>query len=183
MTSAAVVCVRVDWDRTAVRIPQRTFYTLRVDPEPGHPFGRKGLQLAGAWAQLTAELPEASGMVVLDGDVALDPADMTAMFEAAAGEPEAVHTALARLWPVSTKRADWVWGHWADVPSQADQDNPQWFSLCLTYLPRALIEQCMRAGMKRWAYPGVDHRIAQQAQRMGLTVRVVRDARPCHLNY
>jgi len=185
MTSPApsIACVRIDWDRTAIPMPQRTFYTLRIDPEPGYPFGRKGYSLAGAWAQLSAEVPGMLGMCVLDGDVALDPADMEAMFRAAANDQKSVHTAPVRLWPVSTKRPDWHWGHWTGEPSQEDKDNPVWFSLCFTYLPRALIDQCIRAGMKRWTYPGVDKRIAAQAQRLGIPVKVVRAARPVHLNY
>jgi len=195
MTSPApsIACVRIDWDRTAIPMPQRTFYTLRIDPEPGFPFGRKGYSLAGAWAQLSAEVPGMIGMCVLDGDVAIDPEDIEAMLRAAANSPHSVWTAPVRLWPVSTKREKvagqrpgsmaWHWGHWRAEPSQVDEDDPVWFSLCLTYLPRPLLEQCVRAGMRNWTYPGVDKRIAAQAQKLRIPVKIVRAARPVHLNY
>jgi hypothetical protein len=177
-----VVMVRLDWDRTAPpRICPRGFYACHVDPEPGHPFGRKGLQLAAAWDTLAG--PAVAGMVILDGDVAIDPQDLAAMLAAIELEPGAVHVAPVRLWPASTKQARWVWGHGRGGFSRDDPDDPDTYGFSFTYLPRRLVEACIRAGLHEWAYPHVDARARQVSQRMGLAVRVVRAASPKHLNY
>lgn len=181
---AEVICVRVIWDRRAVqlgRLPGR-WHDLHLGPEPGHPFGRKGLALSAAWAQLQMSRKE-DGMLVMDGDVAADPADIAAMLAAAGGEPGAVHVAPVRLWPASTRRRGWTWAHHRGEPSQEPCEDPVWFSFCLTYLPRRLLRACEAAGLRRWAFPDCDARVAGCALKEGIPVRVVEGARPCHLNY
>lgn len=175
--------VRLDWNRTAVplRIGRYGFYTLHVDPEPGHPFGRKGLQLARAWATLAK--PGSAGLVILDGDVAVDPQDLAHMLAAIDGEPDCIHVAPVRLWPVSTKLDRWVWGHGAGRFSRDDPDEPDLFGFSFTYLPAALVRSCIVHGMKTWAYPDVDANTRARARALGLPVRVVRGAAPKHLNY
>jgi hypothetical protein len=178
-----VVLVRADWDRTAIplRIASR-FYTLHLSPEPGHPFGRRGLGMAAAWRQLAG--PQAAGMVFLDGDVAIDPLDLAAMLTAIDGEPGRVHTAPVRLWPSSTKQSHWVWGHGQDgFFRDRDPDECNYFGLSFTYLPRVLIADCMRRNMDSWHYPNVDTQIRRRAAALGITARVVRAASPKHLNY
>jgi hypothetical protein len=179
---AVLLCVRVDWDRTALPLPLR-YHRLRVDPEPGYPFGRKGRQLAAAWRQLAG--PEFDGMLILDGDVMIDPADHQAMLAAIDERPGIVHTAPARIWPASTKRPGWVWSHWAGTgPSQIiDTDDVDWFSFCYTYLPAELITRCIRAGLRGWRYPGVDMQVSQQARAAGIPVNVVLDCTPKHLHW
>lgn len=177
-----VVCVRVNWDRTATETPiTRRFYTLHVSPEPGYPFGRKGLALASAWRQLSHQGQD--GMLVLDGDVIIDPEDFSRMLSAIDGNATIVHIAPVRIWPVSTHREDWVWAHWAKEPSQDIDLSPQWFSSCFTYLPQLLIDQALHDGLREWTYPTVDKQVSQSAQRLGLRVRVVRDCWPTHINY
>lgn len=184
---AQVALVRLDWDRTAVPLrAARDFFTLHIGPEPAHPFGRKGLALKGAWCQLGNNGPEpAAGMVILDGDVAIDPGDIAAMLAAIIAEPGVIHVAPVKLWPVSTKLPYWTWGHGlhAEGLTQTDHDNPDFFSFCFTYLPRAVIEACIKAGMDRWAFPHVDEQAQVQAGKLGIPVRVVRSAHPVHLNY
>lgn len=178
---AVLLCVQVDWDRTAITLPIR-YHRLHVDPEPGHPFGRKGRQLAAAWGQLAG--PEFDGMLILDGDVAIDPADHAAMMTAIDARPGIVHTAPVRIWPASTKRPGWVWSHW---PGQASQEletaGIRWFSFCYTYLPRALITRSLRAGLRGWHYPGVDTKVCEQAQAAGISVNVVGGCWPKHLHW
>ena len=176
-----IVCVRLDWDRTAIPLRLGRFHDLHVAPEPGWPFGRKGLALAGAWRQLAT--PAAAGMLLLDGDVAADPADRDAMLAAIDAEPEAVHAAPVRLWPVSTHLPRWVWGHGRGGYGTEDTDDPDTFTFCFTFLPRALISGCLRAGLAEWAYPHVDRNTCEQARALGIPVRVVRDAYPVHLNF
>jgi hypothetical protein len=175
------VLIRLDWDHTAIPLKIRGFYTCRVDPEPGHPFGRKGLQIASAWATLAT--PGCAGLVILDGDVAIDPRDQAAMLAAVELEPAAVHVAPVRLWPASTKKDAWVWGHGRGAFTRDDPDDPDVFGLSFTYLPQQLVEASVRAGLAGWAYPDVDRKIRQASKRLGMTVRVVRAASPTHLNY
>jgi hypothetical protein len=182
------VRVRVCWNGTQIpfRLPQ--FHDVHVLPEPGFPFGRKGLALAGAWRQLNADI--ATGMLVLDGDVAVDLIDLTAMVDAIRKEPEAVHVAPARLWKVSFAPArDWVWAHWADgeEPSQLlAREDIRRFSFCFTYLPRLLIERCIKAGMEKWTFPLVDRHVsltAWESQRPAFDVRIVDGCNPKHLHF
>ncbi len=170
--------VRLDWDRTAIPLRLRGFYPLHIAPEPGWPFGRKGLALAGAWRQLGT--PAAAGMLILDGDVAADPLDLAAMLAAIHADPAVIHTAPVRLWPVSTKLDGWVWSHGRGQFTQQDVDDPDLFGFSFTYLPRRLIEG---AGLDRLTYPGVDRQVMSVAQKMRIPVRLVRGARPVHLNY
>lgn len=161
------------------------FHEVRVRPEPEYPAGRKGLALKGAWVQLGRKAG-ADGMLVLDGDVAIDPGHVRAMFAAIAGRPEIVHTAPVKLWPVSTSRPDWHWAHWEDHPSQDIDGKANYFSFCFTYLPAQLLEACINArpkGLADWTYPNVDASVSAQARRMGLGAWVVRDCYPVHVHW
>jgi hypothetical protein len=178
-----MLCVRLDWNHTAIplRIASR-FYALEVNPEPEYPFGRKGLGLARTWQQLAE--PGAAGMLLLDGDVAIDPHDFDHMLAAIDKRPGAVHTGLVRLWPVSTRLDRWVWGHGRDGYSR--QLNPgvlNTFSFCFTYLPRALIEHCIEQGMEEWRYPHVDVNTCKAARELGIQVHLAAEVRPVHLHY
>src|SRR5690242_10659791 len=115
---AEIVCVRMNWDRTALPQPiARHYYDMHVSPEPGYPFGRKGLVISAAWRQLASR--NASGLLILDGDVAIDPEDHAAMLRAVDERPQLVHVAPVKIWPKSTKRSAWTWSHWRDEPGQA----------------------------------------------------------------
>ena len=177
-----VTLVRLNWDRTAIPLREaKRYFNLAISPEPEYPFGRKGLALAAAWRQLGT--PGAAGMLILDGDVAIDPCDTAAMLAAVEGEPRCVHVAPVRLWPASTKRPAWVWGHGRGTFDRGDPDNPDVWGLSLTFLPRRLIEACVRAGLETWTYPNVDRFIHRECRRLKIPAWVVRDARPVHLNY
>jgi hypothetical protein len=178
-----VILVRLVWDGRAVDQPiARRFYTLHVDPEPGHPFGRKGLQLASAWRTLAK--PNYAGMVILDGDVAIDLHDLAAMLAAVEQEPTVVHVAPVKLWPVSTKQERWIWGHGVDRFSRKDDtDEVNMFGFSFTYLPARLVNACIVAGLARWHYPDVDAKTRTTARALGIRARVVREASPKHLNY
>lgn len=179
---ANVVCVRLNWDNTAMDLrAARHFFNLHVDPEPGYPFGRKGFILASAWKQLAGK--DAHGMLILDGDVAIDPEDHRLMLKAIHDNPGIVHVGAARLWPVSTKKDGWSWAHWISGPTQVNEPNPVWFSFCYTYLPKALIDGALKAGLRGWAYPSVDRNVAETCMKMGIDVRVVPGCAPKHLNY
>jgi hypothetical protein len=183
MQPVSVILIRVDWDRTAIqlgRLPGR-WHTLHLGPEPGYPFGRKGLALISAWTQI--QMANEAGIVILDGDVAIDPVDYRAMMRAITAEPSAVHVAPARLWPKSTQWAGWTWAHHRGEPSQEDCADPTVFSFCFTYLPRRLLDACRQAGMAKWAFPVCDSKVTEVAVRMKIPVRVVAGASPKHLHY
>jgi hypothetical protein len=176
------ICIRVIWDRTAIPLPLKGFYSVHVGPEPGYPFGRRGLTLAGAWQQLSCAA--SLGMLMLDGDVAVDPCDVAIMMQAIGSNPDVVHVAPVKIWPVSTKRGQWVWAHSRDDNSQDDTDEPIGFGFSFTYLPRALIESCIEAGLRSWAYPWTDTNVSKQARELGTRICVVRNGcSPKHLNY
>lgn len=176
------LAVRADWDRTALAIPlPGRFHHLHIDPEPGHPFGRKGRQLAAAWRQLAE--PHFAGMLILDGDVAIDRADYAAMTAAIVADPGSVITAPVRIWPVSSGRPAWTWAHWAIAASQDIEPAPLWFSFCFTYLPRKLITACARAGLASWAYPTCDQRVSQCAQSARIPAKIAANCWPKHLHY
>jgi hypothetical protein len=184
MPLVEVILVRVDWDRTAIplgRLPGR-WHTLHLAPEPDYPFGRKGLALLRTWQQIQLSKQEA-GLVILDGDVAIDPVDYHAMMRAIPKEPGAVHVAPVRLWPKSTQRSDWYWAHHRGEASQEPCDDPTVFSFNFTYLPRALLDACRQAGMAKWTFPTCDSHVTEVAAKMHLPVRVVHDATPKHLHY
>ena len=176
-----IVFVRVDWDRTAFALPLPgcRMHTLHVDPEPAHPFGRKGLALARAWEQLRT--PAASGMLILDGDVAVDLCDLAEMLAAINGEPDAVHAAPARLWPRSTGRTGWVWSVWDGEATQELPEHPSFTTFCFTYLPRRLVERCIAKGLPQQRFPHVDTFVSAQAMASGVPIRVVTRCAPKHL--
>lgn len=178
-----VIMIRLIWDRTALPgLCPPGFYATHVIPSDEFPYGRKGLVVASAWEQLQS--PAIAGLVILDGDVAIDPQDRRAMLDAVEEEPKVVHVAPVRLWPVSTKAPGWVWGHGkGGLFNQQDHDDPDMFGFGFTYLPRRLMTACIAAGMEEWTYPGVDRRTANQARKMKLPVRVVRGASPKHINF
>jgi hypothetical protein len=177
-----ILLLRINWNGTAVdqRIASR-FYNLAVAPEPDYPFGRKGLALASAWRQLATA--ENAGMLLLDGDVVIDPEDYGAMRAAIHVAPDIVHVAPVRLWPTSTKRKDWVWGHWTKEASQELEDDAWWFTFSFTYLPLALIERAIKEGLRTWRYPTCDRRVCEEAQAMAMKVHVVPNCWPKHTNY
>jgi hypothetical protein len=158
------------------------FFPIHVTPEPEYPVGRKGLMMASAWETL-GKRANCDGMIVLDGDVAVDPTHVAAMFDAIDADPQVVWTAPVRIWPVSTHRADWVWAHWKDRASQNLDNDPLWFSFCFTYLPAQLLNFAIAKGMKTWVYPRVDANVSAQAQKLGVKARMIEDCFPVHLHY
>jgi hypothetical protein len=196
---AQVVCVRVIWDRqlhwemptirytTADGFNNAVRFTpIYVSPEPQYPVGRKGLALAGAWEHLSQGNGAgaiADGMLIADADVALDPQIVITMMDHIGTDPGSVWTAPVRIWPVSTLRGQWTWSHWETEASQEIDEVANWFSFCFTYLPRVLIETCLKSGLKTWTYPKVDASVARVARRTGIKGRVVPDCFPVHLHW
>jgi hypothetical protein len=180
------VIVRVNWDRTALpfHMPGAVrWFDLHVGPEAGHPFGRRGLALAAAWERLGNR--ECTGMLVMDGDVQIDPLDLGAMGDAIAAAPGNVLVGPVRLWPASTMRPSWVWGHWRSPhgPSQEMIMNPNRWGFGFTYLPRRLLAAADAAGLREWEFPNVDMEMSQLAARRRIPARVVQGCHPKHMHY
>jgi hypothetical protein len=181
---ATIAFVRIDWDHKAfpLSLPGVRLHTLRVDPEPDYPFGRKGRIIQRGWEQLRE--PGMAGMVILDGDVATDPYQVDEMFAALDSDPKAVWVAPAKIWPQSTRRPRWVWAHRAGEASQEmATEGITFFSFCFTYLPSALIDRCVKAGMSDWTFPTVDQRVSRVARESRTRIRVVEGIEAIHLHY
>lgn len=179
-----IVMVRVIWDRQEIQQPvSRRYFRLHVAPSAEHPFGQKGLAIASAWKQLgTGKDP--AGLLIMDGDVAVDGCDHDAMIKAIDGEPDAIWIAPAKLWPVSTRWGSWAWAHGCEQPSQVMiSEGIRWFSFNFTYLPKALMAACLRDGLRSWGYPTVDVKVSATARKLGLAIKVVPGCWPKHMNY
>jgi hypothetical protein len=187
MTGTAFVFFRLLWDGHHIKFPLHlagvNMKDLHVAPETSAPFGRKGLALASAWAQLVD--PDMGGMLILDGDVVIDPYDYVQMYAAIQKDPAAVHIAPVRLWPVSKNDLDgWAWGHCRDGQFTQEMTlDPDFFSFNFTYVPRRVIELAVKAGLKNWQYPQVDRFMSRTARQAGVTMSVVTACRPKHLHY
>lgn len=192
--SINLICVKLVWDGYSIASMTTPFHKIRIDPETEHPKGRKGLVIANAWRQMHG--PTDAGMVILDGDVAVEPTDLQAMIGHVITDREAVWVAPAKIWPKSTHLPSWVWGHRKPAPDgmspekiiqywQQDIDDPEWFTFCFTYLPKSLLEAAInKHGMKKWHYPNVDKNMHEIATELGYRVRVVRgDCHPKHINF
>lgn len=180
---AQIICIRENWNNTALNIPiPGNFFMLHIIPSAEHPFGEKGKALAGAWKQLSNETID--GMLILDGDVAIEPGDLTNMLAAIHEHDKMVVIAPARIWPKSTKRKNWVWGHWSKDASQViETENIHFFTFNFTYLPRTVIEQALTDGLADWSYPGVDKRMSETAVRANVPIFVAENVLPKHLNF
>lgn len=188
-----LVCVRVTWRGHVIPSVEQPFHVIEVNPEPAHPKGRKGLVLASAWRQMAT--PQDVGMLLLDGDVAIEPTDLGTMIQHVGSDPTVVWTAPTRIWPRSTHLPSWVWSHRREPEPnatieqamklwQTDVDDPEWFTFCFTYLPRRLIDAAVTDGLKEWHYPYVDLNVHRLAKRLAVPVRVVRgDCHPKHINF
>lgn len=185
MPTAETVRVRVRWKGRGLDYHPPRFHELDVHPESGAPFGRKGRQLLGAWLQLSG--PSTAGMLLLDGDVAIDLLDLAAMNHAIAEAPKSVHVAPVRNWSASTGRPDWEWGHWPFGAGPSSGDTPPApgrFSFGFTYLPRLMFDKGRgQSGWDSWHYPWCDRNASELALRLGLDVRLVNGCHPKHLHY
>lgn len=175
------------------RMPGARWFDLHLTPEPGAPFGRKGRALDAAWRQLYE--PGTAGMLLLDGDVAIDPLDFAAMQAAIGADPASVHVAPVRLWPQSTQQGDWSWAHWDEGHglSQDWSDTPERWSFNFTYVPAKVLNTASSAGilvsprkrlrLAEWRFPTVDMKMNKVAADCGIKAKIVPDCFPKHLHY
>ena len=187
MTPVPYLFFRIIWDAHHIQFPLRVtgfnIKELHVSPEPGAPFGRKGLALAAAWKQLAR--PDTAGMLLLDGDVVIDPHDVMMMLLAIHKDPDAVHIGPAKLWPVTMGDAPgWVWGHCRNAEwSQVMTEDPDFFAFNFTYVPRAVIELAVRKNLRDKQFPEVDRFVSRMARESGTRMSVVPDCHPKHMHF
>lgn len=175
------------------RMPGARWFDLRIGPEPGAPLGRKGRVLDTAWRQLRER--GTAGMLLLDGDVAIDPLDFAAMQAAIGADPGIVHVAPARLWPQSTQQDGWAWAHWDEGHGMSQEWSaaPDRWSFNFTYIPAKVINTASSTGIEigprkrlklaEWVFPTVDMKMNQVAKNCGVPARIVEDCFPKHLHY
>src|SRR5512146_2566976 len=89
-----LICVKVAWRGQTVASLEQPFHLIEVNPEPAHPKGRKGLVLASAWRQMAND--KDVGMLIVDGDVVIEPTDLSTMIGHVLSDVRAVWTAPTR---------------------------------------------------------------------------------------
>jgi hypothetical protein len=179
---AQLLKLRMSWmEKTTLPNPGR-FHDCVLQPSPQWPAGQRGLALSRVWELLHG--PMTAGMLTLDGDVAVDPLQVSMMARAIAADTDSVHVAPVRLWPRSTHVGGWIWGHGRDrYTSRFQREDLHRFTFSFTYLPRNLIEACIMEGLPEWAYPEVDRKVSRVAEAKGFRVNVVTSCQPVHLNF
>lgn len=181
----SIVFAQLCWRGECIReIPQ--FRRIDILPTNEYPLGRKGHTLVSVWNTCAEE--HTVGMCILDGDVAIDPLDAALMHQAITQYKDDIHLAHVKIWPKSTGLSDWTWAErkwgtntveeWQKL--RADVDT---MSFGFTYIPRRLIEQCIREGMHTWVYPNVDFNVGRVAREMKIKFRIVEGAYPKHVNF
>ena len=187
MNGVPYLFLRVIWTAHRVAFPLHitgfNIKEVQVSPEPAAPFGRKGLVLASAWKQLAK--PDTAGVLLLDGDVLVDPHDVMMMLVALTKDPDAVHIGPAKLWPVTMGDAPgWVWGHCRNAEwSQVMTTNPDFFAFNFTYIPRRVVELAIAKGLRTKVFPEVDRHVSRMAREAGIRMHVVEDCHPKHMHY
>ena len=168
---------------SAPQFLNRHFYQVDVFPEDGFPFGRKGKVFTDTWNQARNSAVKYQGMLVIEGDVLIDPHDYNQMLKAISTNVDAIWTAPVKVWPVTTKGKDWFWCHWSTDTSQTLDKYPLHFGYNFTYLPKQLIELAIEAGWDKWDYWTDDSEMPKIAMRNKIPVKVPEDCWPKHLHY
>lgn len=132
-----------------------------ITPTPSAPQGRYGAALRAAWIATPAD---AVGLVVVEQDLAIDPAIIVELRAAVTRQPRTIWAVPYRLWPTSTGRSIAIWAHRADDGSpggttvSADQPCPRRCAavgLGCTYLPGPLLNR-LADRLETWTYPMLD---------------------------
>jgi hypothetical protein len=134
-----------------------------------------------------ARAPDIAGIIWQDPDIVADPDDLDAMRAAIGTDPTLVRVGVHKLWPASTMRESWVWGHGkmdgnTPVMSQRMTLTAQWFALGLTYTPARLLDLAA-PHMPAWVFGQVDSGLGAVARQHRIIGLAVPDARPKHLHF
>lgn len=180
----SVLFCRFNWEHSALpynpSIKDVTFKDIHLSATPAFPVGRKGLALISYWEQMQRMRPYI-GMVLMDGDVAIDPLDVRIMQICIMESPKAVLTAPIRLW----YGGDWYWSH-RGADNELDKFDPDaisFFSFGFTFLPKALLDKAAETGIASECYPYVDEFMSNLAMTMGLEIKLADGCTPKHMHF
>jgi hypothetical protein len=178
---------RFNWDHTAFprlpRFPWITFKDIHISPSAEYPTGQKGLALERYW---TGQNPNNDhvGLLIMDGDVIVDPLDVRFMLDAIENDPSRVYTAPIKLWITADNKmgAEWRWSHQNDDGMSQDIiQYPRYFSFGFTWLPADLLDACVAGGLHRYIYPYVDAFVSDIAFKLDIQSTVIYNCEPKHL--
>lgn len=150
-----------------------------LTPDADAPHGRYGQAILDAWIATPAD---ATGLVVVEQDIALDPAIVAELTQAVARHPCTIWAVPYRLWPTSTGRPTAIWAHRADdgspsgVTVEATAPCPRRCTavgLGCTYLPGPFLNRVADA-LAGWTYPMVDTYLSAWAHAHGWPMRTTR---------
>lgn len=127
------------WGRPWVRLPDWLF-SVRIPGPPQYDSGSKGAVIRTAWQRFQADSP---GVVVLDGDVAVDACDVVAVESAIARDPGCVWAVACRMWRQAAP----------DEALRQVPDSDEW---------RAAVGECPDA---EWLGPGPDGQAVARVRR------------------
>lgn len=141
--------------------------------------------MAAAWEEWRDR--GATGVIWMDPDIVADPDDLAAMLTRVRYHADAVWISLHKLWPASTGRDTWVWGHgrWNGTMPAMSQDHtvmPGWFALGMTYTPALLLDKVV-ADLPCWVFGQIDMGLSKVAREIPVPMRVAERCRPKHLHY
>lgn len=145
-----------------------------------------GDMLTTQWRYFKGE----SGMLWIEGDIAVTPEHLTEIVDATLVHPGCVVAVPYLLYPATTQRPYPMWSNQGATPMglpvaydgiAPHPIDPAFFSLGCTFLPAYLLDRIdMRAG--NWDYPCLDTRLSELAQ--ALRVRCIATVTPAlHLHY
>lgn len=176
---AEVYAVRFSWQTPSALPSPGRFFEVVMTADAEHPHGQRGMWMSRCWD--FAQTQGAEGMLCLDGDTAVEPADVAAMGQDIENDPDAVHTTPVRLYPPGKT---WEWAHGRDYYSQRRvTQGINLFGFAFTYLPGSLLNACVDAGMEEWVFPLVNKNLCAVAQKQRCRVHLVDCVFPTHLHW
>lgn len=109
------------------------------------------------------------------------------MLAAIGMRPDHIHASTHKLWPASTMRDEWVYGHgrWVNntpVLGQKWEPVAEWFALGYTWTPRELLDLAA-PHMFAWVFGQVDSGLGAVARQHGIPSTAVRQCTPKHLHF
>lgn len=160
-------------------------HIIRAIPEPDWPTGRAAAGRAEVWRQLAAE--GAAGVLWLDPDIAADPDDLDRLSASIGTAPADVHTATVKLWPASTGRATWMFGHRvsevvSDIEGQAWHQRPLFWTTSMVWTPARLLDLALPEMPDR-PWHGFDVWLNRLASSHDIPAWAAFGCRPKHLHF
>lgn len=128
----------------------------------------------------------APGVIWMDCDIAADPYDLDSMRSDIQHDETRVYVAPHKLWPGSTHRDSWVWGHGPmrdDNPrmAQAYCAKPEWFALGFTYTPARLLNIVL-PDLPAWRFGQIDMSLSRLARENSIEISIVYGVHVKHLH-